>query len=100
MENQKTDELFKKIVSVDGVDGTLKVQHTIELSFWDQAKMEGYTPGRYPPKTGYSCMISTLKPDKKYPKSRIDIDPSNMALRQAIADMYDKFDQIVGKSTK
>ena len=94
----KDKSIFQRTVSVADASGDLKAQFSLDLTPWDMSEMEGYTPREgVVPKKGHSCKISTLKPNKKYPKSRIDIDPSNKEFRDALRDMYKAYDEEIGK---
>lgn len=93
MANETQKSIFKKVISVNDQSGDLKTQYSIDLSPWDSSLMDGYVPGSQVHK-GYSCKIATLKPNKKFPKSRVDIDPANAELRKAIEDMYKEFDKV------
>ena len=93
MEN---NSIYKKSIQVQDASDELKVQYSIDLSPWDSSKIEGYKEGSEI-KKGYSCKIATLKPNKKYSKARIDIDPANIELRTAIREMYEAFDKVTKK---
>ena len=85
--------IYKKVVTIPDNSGEMKVQVTIDLTPWDSSKMESYKEGS-PVLKGHSCCIRTLKPNKKFPKARVDIDPSNKELRQALSEMYLAYDKV------
>ncbi len=90
--------VFQEVIIIKDNSGELKTQYTVDLTPWDQSEMEGYTPREgVAPLKGYSCSIRTLKVNKKFPKSRIDVDPANKELRKAISDMYAKYDELTKK---
>lgn len=99
MTNKMSDNnmsLYKEVVSEDDSSGELKVQFTIDLTEYDTSMMDGYVAGSKVYK-GFTCKLATLKPNKTRPRSRIDIDPSNKKIRDAIFNMYSAYDKLVSK---
>ncbi len=92
--DKQIESAFRKIISKNNSYDELQVQITIDMTKWDTSKMEGYVAGK-PVKTGYSTKISTLKPNKKFPRAQIHIDPSDKDVRKAILDMYAAHDKLV-----
>lgn len=87
------DSLFKEVVIRNNSSGELKTQTTVELNSYDSSTMPNYKQGSkvY---TGYTCKIATLKPDKDNPRNRIDIDPTDKDVRNAIFKMYEAVDKL------
>ena len=85
-----------KVITILDNSEEMKTQYTVVLTPWDTSEMDNFKEGDRVLK-GFSCAIKTLKPLKKYPKGRVDIDPSNQDLRNALKDMYAKYDEVVKK---
>lgn len=86
--------LYKEVVTDEDNSGELKSQFTIDLTEYDTSKMVGYKAGDRVYK-GYTCKIAMLKINKPKPRSRVDIDPSNVEIRRAIMNMYSAYDKLV-----
>lgn len=95
--NQQKKSIFKQVVHQNDNSGELKMQFTIDLTSYDTSEMQGYKEGS-PVYKGFTCKLATLKPMKQHPRGRIDIDPSNEEVRQAIMKMYQNYDKIAGVS--
>jgi hypothetical protein len=95
-ENKKEIPLFNRTIKDDDVFGNLKTQFTIELTEYDTSKMKGYKEGSKVFK-GYTCKLATLKPNRKNPINRIDINPSNRFIRDAILSMYLAYEELIKK---
>ena len=95
MEN-KTQSIYKKVVSEQDKQDELKTQVTIDLTPWDSSKMDGYVEGS-PVLKGFTCKFATLKPNKKYPKSAVYFDPANSDVRNALSEMYSAYDKALGR---
>lgn len=92
MSNQE-EPLFKEVVVENDSSGEMKTQFTIELNQYDTSKMPGYVEGQRIYK-GYTVKFATLKPNKPRPRSRIDFDPTNESIRNAILELFAKVDQL------
>ena len=90
-ENEKA--LFKRVVKDENKSGELKTQFTILLTTYDTSKMANYEEGQKVYK-GFTCKIATLKPSRTHPRARVDIDPSNKYIRDAIFEMYQEYDKL------
>ncbi len=94
-ENEQVS-IYKKVIPVNDGTGELKIQYTIDLTPWDTSKMDTFKEGDVV-RTGHSFCIKTLKPNKKYPRQRVDIDPSDKDFRKAMQEMYAKYDETIKK---
>lgn len=98
-QTQNDNSLFRRVITEEDSSGELKSQVSIDLTKYDTSKMSTFKEGDkvY---TGFTCKIATLKPLKKFPRARIDINPANKELRDAIMAMYAAFDKVVGVKLK
>jgi hypothetical protein len=95
-ENKQTESIFKEVYTKENSLGEFKAQFTFEVSPWDTSTMEGHKSGDKV-LTGYSLSIKTLKPDKKYPRQRVDLDITDDNVRALLVKAIKAYESTLKK---
>lgn len=93
-EKKDNDFILREVHTVLTPQQELKTQTTFEVGKWDTSKMDGFKEGDRV-LTGYNLSIRTLKPDKKFPRQRVDIDIGDEKVRALLLKAIKSYEQAV-----